>query len=211
VAASAIPHDLSQERVIFSAHKHVSNGRVPEITHIVYVDADAYAQLPDDALRDVGRAVGRLNTLLPRRQFILIGPGRWGSRGDLRLGVPVTYSDINHTAMLIEVAYKRGHALPDLSFGTHFFQDLVEASIRYLPLYPDDPGATFNRAFLMGSPNNLAELLPGCIHLAGTLRVIDVGQATGGQVLRVLMNADLERAVAFLAPPTVFPANSERQ
>jgi hypothetical protein len=211
-AASVIPQDLAPDRVVFSAHKHVSNGRVPDITHIVYVDADAYAQLPDtDALREVGRAVGRLNTLLPRRQFILIGPGRWGSRGDLRLGVPVTYSDINHTAMLIEVAYKRGHALPDLSFGTHFFQDLVEASIRYLPLYPDDPGVAFNRAFLLGGHNSLAELLPDFAHLAGTLRLIDVGQATGGQVLRVLMNADLERALAFLAPASVFPANSEHQ
>jgi len=110
--------------------------------------------------------------------------------------------------MLIEVAYKRGHAEPDLSFGTHFFQDLVEASIRYLPLYPDDPGVAFNRAFLLESHNTLAKLLPAFAHLAETLRVIDVGQATGGQVLRVLMNADLERAVAFLAPPIVFPANS---
>jgi len=122
--------------------------------------------------------------------------------------VPITYSDINHCAMLIEVAYKRGHAEPDLSFGTHFFQDLVEASIRYLPLYPDDPGVAFNRAFLLESHNTLAKLLPAFAHLAETLRVIDVGQATGGQVLRVLMNADLERAVAFLAPPIVFPANS---
>ena len=87
-------------------------------------------------MRDVGRAVGRLNKLLPKRQFILIGPGRWGSRGDIRLGVPVTYSEINNTAMLIEVARQKGNYLPELSFGTHFFQDLVEASIRYLPLYP---------------------------------------------------------------------------
>ena len=94
-------------------------------------------------MRDVGRAVGRLNKLLPKRQFILIGPGRWGSRGDIKLGVPVTYSDINNSAMLIEVARQKGNYLPDLSFGTHFFQDLVEASIRYLPLYPDDPEIAF--------------------------------------------------------------------
>ena len=59
-------------------------------------------------LRDVGRAVGRLNKLLPKRQFILMGPGRWGSRGDIKLGVSVTYSDINNTAMLVEIARKRG-------------------------------------------------------------------------------------------------------
>jgi hypothetical protein len=81
----------------------------------------------------VGHAVGRLNKLLPKRQFILMGPGRWGSRGNIRLGVHVTYSDINNTAVLIEIARQRGEYVPDLSFGTHFFQDLVESWIRFLP------------------------------------------------------------------------------
>ena len=127
-----IPQNLPTDKVIFSANHHVSNGKVPDITHVVYVDAEEYSNLPDQAtMRDVGRAVSRLNKLLPKRQFILIGPGRWGSRGDIKLGVPVTYSDINNTAVLIEVARQRGNYLPELSFGTHFFQDLVEASIRY--------------------------------------------------------------------------------
>ena len=86
---------------------------------------------------------------------MLIGPGRWGSRGDIKLGVSVSYSDINNTAMLLEVARKRGNYVPDLSFGTHFFQDLVESDIKYLPLYPDDPGVVFNEAFLLGAPNLL--------------------------------------------------------
>jgi hypothetical protein len=200
VAPSAIPTDLPPGRVVFSANRYVSNGRVPEITYVVYIDPDGYASLANtDAMREVGRAVGRLNTLLPRRRFILIGPGRWGSRGDIRLGVPVTYSDINNTAMLIEVARQHGNYLPDLSFGTHFFQDLVEASIRYLPLYPDDGGVVFNREFLEHGRNELPELLPEFAHLASTIRVIDVARRADGLVLRVLMNADLDQAVAFLA------------
>ena len=198
----AIPQNLPSDKVIFSAAHFVSNGKVPEITHIVYVDLEGYSQLPDSAaMRDVGRAVGRLNKLLPKRQFILIGPGRWGSRGDIRLGVPVTYSDINNTAMLIEVARQKGNYLPELSFGTHFFQDLVEASIRYLPLYPDDPTTTFNELFLRRSRNILEELLPEFAHVAGTLRVTDVALETGGLILRVLMNSDLDQAVGFLSPP----------
>ena len=208
IAPSQIPPDLSPERIIFSANRYVSNGRVPEITHIVYVDAEAYAELADTDLREVGRVVGRLNKLLPRRQFVLIGPGRWGSRGDIRLGVPVTYSDINNSAMLIEVAHKRGNVAPDLSFGTHFFQDLVEASIRYLPLYPDDEGVVFNRRFLTGAHNMLPELLPAMAHLADTVKVIDVAREANGLVLRVLANAELERAVAFLSPPRPVAANA---
>jgi len=198
----AIPQNLPPDKVIFSAAHFVSNGKVPEITHIVYVDLEGYSQLPDQtAMRDVGRAVGRLNKLLPKRQFILVGPGRWGSRGDIKLGVPVTYSDINNTAMLIEVARQKGNYLPELSFGTHFFQDLVEASIRYLPLYPDDPTTAFNELFFRRSPNVLQELLPEFAYLEETLRVIDVPMRTGGLILRVLMNADLDQAVGFLASP----------
>jgi hypothetical protein len=196
-----IPQNLSTDKVIFSANHFVSNGKVPEITHIVYVDAENYSQLPDQAgMRDVGRAVGRLNKLLPKRQFILIGPGRWGSRGDIKLGVPVTYSEINNTAVLVEVARQRENYLPELSFGTHFFQDLVEASIRYLPLYPDDLAVTFNERFLKRSRSVLNELLPEFAHLEETLRVIDVPLETGGLILRVLMNAELDQAVGFLSP-----------
>ena len=91
--------------------------------------------------------------------------------------------------------------MPDLSFGTHFFQDLVESGIRYLPLYPDDAGVVFNEAFLLGAPNLLAEMLPEHAHLADVVRVIDVPQATGGLVLRVLMNADSDEAIGLLAAP----------
>jgi hypothetical protein len=200
--ACPIPTDIAQENIVFSAKRYISNGRLPDITHIVYVDPDRYGQLEaSEQILDVGRTVGKLNSLLPKRQFVLMGPGRWGSRGDIRLGVPVTYSDFNNTAALIEIARKKGNYVPELSFGTHFFQDLVESSIRYLPLYPDDPGIAFNERFLLESPNCLADILPECAVLAETIRVIDVPRATGGKVLRVAMNGDLGEALGFLATP----------
>ncbi len=201
-APALIPADLPRERVLFTANRYVSNGRVPDLTHIVYVDPAAYQELEDlSALKEVGRVVGKLNKQLPKRRFILMGPGRWGSRGDIKLGVSVTYSEINNAAVLVEIARKAGNYVPDLSFGTHFFQDLVEASIRYLPLYPDEPDNLFNQDFLTRAPNLLPELLPEHARLAGTVRVIDVPRATGGLVLRVLMNGDEDRAVALLSPP----------
>jgi predicted nucleotidyltransferase len=197
-----IPKDVPQEKIIFTANRYVSNGKVPDITHIVYVDPDRYNDISSlDDLKAAGRAVGRLNKLLPKRQFILMGPGRWGSRGDIKMGVNVTYSDINNTSVLIEIAKKKGNYLPDLSFGTHFFQDLVEAQIRYLPLYPDDAGIVFNERFLTKSKNILAEILPEYEFLQNVINVIDVPAATGGLVLKVLMNADLDESMAMLALP----------
>lgn len=208
-APSPIPQNLPADEVVFSANRYISNGKVPDITHIVYVDLERYSQLGEAEMRDVGRAVSRLNKLLPKRQFILIGPGRWGSRGDIRLGVSVTYSDINNTAMLVEVARQKGNYVPDLSFGTHFFQDLVEAAIRYLPLYPDEPDTKLNEAFFYRSRNVLNQMLPEFAHLSETLRVIDVPSESHGLILRVLMNADLEQAVAYLTPPQHVKATSE--
>jgi len=197
-----IPKEVDESRVVFSARKYVSNGRVPPISHIVYVDPDKYAQITSrEEMLTVGRAVSHLNKVLPKHQFILIGPGRWGSRGDIKLGVSVTYSDINNTAMLIEVARQRGNYTPDLSFGTHFFQDLVEARIRYLPLYPDDQGVIFNERFLTRSPNILAEVAPQYAELSEVIRLIDVPGCTNGLVLKVLMNADLGEALGLLGHP----------
>jgi hypothetical protein len=131
-----------------------------------------------------------------------MGPGRWGSRGDIKLGVSVTYSDINNTAVLMEIAAKKGNYTPDLSFGTHFFQDLVEAGIRYLPLFPGEAGQVCNELFLRRAPNILAEVAPEYAHLSEVVHVIDVTKVMDGQVLQVLMNADLDEAVGYFAPAT---------
>jgi pyruvate,water dikinase len=203
---AAIPADLPRDRMLFTARRYVSNGHVTDLSHIVYVDPEAYSGLDAGRIREVGRVVGRLNRLLPKRQFVLMGPGRWGSRGDIHLGVPVTYADISNTAVLVEIARKKGGYLPDLSFGTHFFQDLVESGIRYLPLYPDDPDVVFNEAFFRRSPNALASLTPDFAELGDVVRVIDVPKATGGRILQVLMNGDLDEAVGLLASASALPA-----
>ena len=201
-APSPIPKDVSAADVVFTADRHVSNGWVPDITHVVYVDPDSYGDLPSrEDMLTVARAVGKLNGLLPRRRFVLLGPGRWGSRGDSKLGVSVTYADISNTAVLIEIARRKGDYVPDVSFGTHFFQDLVESRIRYLPLYPDDEGIAFNERFLRGAHNLLPTMLPEFAHLADTIRVIDVPAVTDGRILRVLFNADLDEALAHIADP----------
>ena len=88
--------------------------------------------------------------------------------------------------------------MPELSFGTHFFQDLVESSIRYLPLYPGEDGGVLNREFLTGATNQLEALVPEYAHLARAIRVIDVAAATGGQLLKVAMNADADEALGYL-------------
>jgi hypothetical protein len=200
-APAPIPKDVAEQDTLFTAARYVSNGFVPDISHVVYVDPAAYARLRERSeMIAVGRAVAQLNKILPKRRFILMGPGRWGSRGDIKLGVSVTYSDINNTAMLIEIARSVGNYVPDPSFGTHFFQDLVESSIRYLPLYPDDD-SFLNEKLLYRAHNLLGGIAPEFEHLSDVIRVVEVSQMSEGRVLRVLMNAELDQAIALLTEP----------
>lgn len=200
-----IPREVPLEQIIFSANRYVSSGKVPDISHIVFVDPDKYGEISELAvLKEVGRVIGRLNKILPKHQFILMGPGRWGSRGDIKLGVNVTYSDINNTAVLIEIATQKGKSVPDVSFGTHFFQDLVESGIRYLPLFPGSPNVIFNESFLKLSKNILHDLLPDAQRFADVIRVIDVPKVTNGLVLRILMNGDIDEAMGRLTAPQEF-------
>ncbi len=195
----SVPTRIAFDHKLFSASKFVTNGHVEGIRYVVYVDPEEYRKLPTRAdLLAVAEIVSRLNGLLPRRSFILMGPGRWGSRGDLTLGVGITYSGINNAAMLIEIARQKGNYVPDLSFGTHFFQDLVEARIRYLALYPDEEGNLFNEAFFRDSPGVLAELLPDFAHLENVVRVIDVERRYPGGALEVAMDGDKDRALGFI-------------
>ncbi len=192
-----IPENLPAEETLFSMHHDVPNGIVRNIDYIIYVDPKKYDEIQSYSQKlTVGKIVGWLNEKLEQNRFILIGPGRWGSN-DINLGVRVRYSDINHTKILIEVARQTGNYVPEVSFGTHFFQDLVEASIYHLPLYPDENNSIFNEAFLLNAPNKLPELLPKYKDFSEVVRVIRIPQATNGKKLTVAMDGENEEALAY--------------
>jgi len=194
-----VPSDTEPEKIVFTAIRHVQMAQVHDLEYIVLVDPRDYGKLPTiDAMRRVAETVGVLNRSLPEKRFVLIGPGRWGSRGDIRLGVPVSYADICRTAMLIEVARQRGSYLPDVSFGTHFFQDLVESNITYLPLYPDERGVVWNDAFLNESKNSLAEFAPDYADMEEVVRLIHVPTVADKLLLHVIMDGDENQAMAYL-------------
>ena len=187
---------LSKEVLEEATDYLIPNGIVDRIRFIVYVDPAQYARLslPSEKL-EIARAVGRINRVLHDERFILMGPGRWGT-SNLDLGVKVTYADIFNTRMLIELGYTKGAGTPEVSHGTHFFQDLVEARIFPLAVFPDRAGITFNRRFLNEAPNHLAWLVPRDAALEGVIKVIDVPAARNGQLLEVTMSADKEEALA---------------
>jgi len=193
------PDQVSSEDILFTAHDQVPQGIVEGIRYLVYVDPRSYAQIHDPQIRiELGKVVHLINDILPERTFALMGPGRWGS-SNISLGVRVTYSDIYKTAVLIEVAYEDQGNVPEISYGTHFFQDLVEANIYPLPLFPDDPETIFPEEFLRDAENHLTEILPEEESLAPYIKVIDLLQESGGRYLTIAMDSEQKRAVAYFA------------
>jgi hypothetical protein len=195
----SIPADVPAARKVFTAGTFVRNALIEDIEYVVYVNSHAYHGVPTNERRaEIGRVIGRLNGVLADKRFILVGPGRWGSN-DIRLGVQVTYADISNAKMLIEVARVRDGYLPEVSYGTHFFQDLVEADIAYLPLYPDDKANCFNDEFFNGTPNALPELLPDDAEFQNEIRVIHVPAVAHGGKLQVAMDGENDQALAYLS------------
>ncbi len=196
--AGTIPKSISTQDKIFSTQRYVRNGQVDDIKYIIYSDPRAYHQLENDHERyQLARVVGKLNLELMGKNFILMGPGRWGSN-NTQLGIPVQYSEISNTKALIEIAYRKGDYTPEVSFGTHFFLDLVERGIHYLPLFPDDSDNAFNHEFFTSTPNALGDLLPEVAQFESCIKVIDIQQATGGRLLNLRMNSQLPLALAYL-------------
>ncbi|HPF40408.1 MAG TPA: PEP/pyruvate-binding domain-containing protein [Phycisphaerae bacterium] len=194
-----IPENVAQDKTVFTATRFVRSGRLEGVEYIVYVDPRDYDEVGTREDRiEIARVIGRLNNALANKRFILIGPGRWGSN-DMRLGIPVTYADINRSSMLIEVAREREGYVPEVSYGTHFFQDLVEAKILYLPLYPDDSSNQFNEPFLSNAENSLISLVPSAEAYRDIIRVIHVPSVAHGAHVSVFMNGEEDRALAFLS------------
>jgi len=195
--AGMLPRGIPSDRVVFSTRGLVRSGEVRGIEHVVLVDPHAYDDAGPEERAAVSRAVARVNDALEGTPFLLLGPGRWGTN-DSRLGVKVNYADINHCRVLIEIAHRRGTYVPEVSYGTHFFQDLVEDGIFYLALHPDEEGNAWREAFFRSTPNALAAISPQDAPLAGILRVIRVTDVESGRQLHLAMDGEAGEAICWL-------------
>jgi hypothetical protein len=170
------PKETGKDKLIFSSAGNFMGGNVSQpIRRIIYVDPKAYSGLLFQKKFQVARLIGRLNRAIAGRDrlpVMLIGPGRWGTR-DATLGVPVSFAEISNFAALAEIADPEAGFNPDLSFGSHFFLDLVEANIFYIALFAGKKEVFFNREWLERQANILAEILPEEAGLAPVVRIYD--------------------------------------
>lgn len=192
-ASFSMPLEIAQERLFFRTSGNFMGGNISQlIDWIIWVDAAAYLQLSLAEKYEVGRLIGRLNRTLGEKeqgQIMLLGPGRWGTTTP-SLGVPISFAEISNLAALVEVAFTSGGLMPELSFGSHFFQDLVEADIFYLALFPDNQNCTLNSLWLLNHPNLLGQLLPDSSRYEDIVKVHHT-TASGLKLMADVVSQDL--------------------
>ena len=193
-----IPVDMPKEDILFTSFELVPSGKAEGIRYIIFVDPIVYHQISDRTVKlEIGRAIGRLNKILEDKNFIMMGPGRWGS-ANIDLGVRVSYADLYNTKVLVEMAVASKDGVPSLSYGTHFYQDLVETGIYSLPLHLEDPRSVFNWEFFQNAENWLAKLSADDQELAPYLKVINIPHEAEGRRLTILMDGSKDETMGYL-------------
>ncbi len=148
------------------------------VRYAVMVRVEPYLALPEQRKYQVARKLGELNSLLRDEHTILLGPGRWGTTTP-SLGVPVHFMEINRFDCIAELAYSSHGLRPELSYGSHFFQDLVEAGTFYVALYPGEEGCVLDEALFEECENVYSKLIrlePGDA-MSEVIRVFDLGES----------------------------------
>lgn len=191
-----IPDQIDRDSVFISIQGHFMGGSiVQDIARVIFVDPAEYSKLNVSDKYSIARLIGRLNKLIKNRDdmpTLLLGPGRWGSTIP-SLGVSVRFSEINNISFLAEIAYMGGNLIPELSFGTHFFQDLVETNIFYLALFPDNPEVIFQKEILDRFDNVFAALVPESSKFQNVVKVYE----TKGQRLCVMADIISQKLICF--------------
>ena len=197
--SAALPAVLAAQTRLLAAHGAVIGvSREERLSRIIYVVQDAYASLPEQERYAVARLIGRLNLLQPEsdRGLMLIGPGRWGTHSP-SLGIPVSFAEISHASVICEVVAMHEGLIPDVSLGTHFFNDLVEHDVLYVAFFPKKSENFLDATWFRDAPSRLLELDPTATALEHVVRVIDCRDAGGAVFLRA--DATAQEAVVFRA------------
>jgi len=192
-----IPPNITQDNIFISLEGNFMGGSVVQnIARIIFVEPLAYSQLSLSDKYSIARLIGKLNKLIKDREAtptMLLGPGRWGTTTP-SLGVPVRFSEINNVSFLGEIAYTDGNLMPELSFGTHFFQDLVETNIFYLALFPENPEVIFHRSVLDRLENVLESLVPDSQKYSDVVKVYE----TANEDLRIMADIISQKLICFM-------------
>ena len=194
------PNDIDSNSIILKTKGPIIGTSIAtKIDRIIYVVPSAYAELNNRDRYSVARLIGKINQSEDNlnKKIMLLGPGRWGTSTP-SLGIPISFAEINNISLLCEIAEKTGGFIPDVSLGTHFFNNLVELDILYFVLYPEREGYSIDRDYFQNSENHLTDLLPDSEKWKDFIKVIDISEEKSNMLINANMNSFSQLGVCYI-------------
>ncbi len=193
---SSIPETVAQngEANVLLWCEYASMGLSRDILldYIIYIDPVAYYNLPYQEKPAVARVLSGINWKLRgmEKKLMLLTPGRIGTSSP-ELGVPTAFSDISECTVICELSETRAGYRPELSYGSHIFQDLVEADILYTAVFENERTKIFAPSVLERYPKEdlkdiAGDIIPSARSVVSLYAVTDcrlIYDMTKGQVV----------------------------
>lgn len=161
-AGTVIPPDIPEENILLeSRSSSMGMSKTSRLDIIVYVDPVRYYNMPYKDKDLVAKLIGKINWHFrdQGRHMMLIVPGRIGTSSP-ELGVPTGFSDISEYDIICETEEQSAGYNPELSYGSHIFQDLVEAQILYTAVFAGEKTIHFSPEKLLSSKDIVSEFEP---------------------------------------------------
>ncbi len=140
---------ISDDHCLLRAYHSLGHGISDDITDVVYVKTDDHFSAANNVT--IAEQIEHINRrfLEEGKNYILIGPGRWGS-SDYWLGIPVKWSHISAARVIVEAGLENYRIDP--SQGTHFFQNLTSFGVGYFTINPYNNDGIFRKDILDAMP-----------------------------------------------------------
>lgn len=128
---------LGEKNLILRATKGMGNGRITNIRDVIFVKPERFNKLKST---EIAKEVKHFNHIMgtEKRQYVLIGPGRWGTRDPLT-GIPVQWSDISNAKIIVEQGLKEFPL--EASLGSHFFHNVTSMEVGYFAVPFNTPNS----------------------------------------------------------------------
>lgn len=195
--------EIPDERAVIRSYGAVmGQSRTLRIDRLIYVPSASYQRLGEAERYALAKLIGTLTHFDRERnpKIMVVGPGRWGTSTP-SLGVPVSLSQINTVSVIWEIDFLREGLTPDLSLGTHFFNDLVELNTLYVAHAVKTEGNIFRQDYLDSQPSTLLELAPEAQGWEDTVRVLECsGPHRACETLYLSVDSFEQKAVLYTTP-----------
>ncbi|MFW5758431.1 MAG: PEP/pyruvate-binding domain-containing protein [Bacteroidota bacterium] len=126
--------NIDNGRLLLYSENGMGNGIINTLYDVIFVDVKHFNKLKTEKMRD---EIAQLNQKMQKQntKYILIGPGRWGTR-DKFIGIPVSWSNISNASIIVEVSMENFPL--DASLGSHFFHNVISMNVGYFSVKHND-------------------------------------------------------------------------